>query len=77
MLQKNKSCMLRKKLTLMFISSLSKGYDTEISERGIKLSGDQKQRIALARVFLKEDPSLIILDEATSVLDNENCSEIY
>ena len=48
-----------------------KGYQTHIGQRGIKLSAGQRQRLSIARVFLK-DPPLIILDEATSALDNES-----
>ena len=52
-----------------FISSQEKGLDTMVGNRGLKLSGGEKQRISLARVLLK-DPALLIFDEATSALDS-------
>jgi len=53
------------------IMELPEGYDTVVGERGYKLSGGEKQRLALARVILK-DPSILILDEATSALDTHS-----
>ena len=53
------------------IASLSEGYDTMVGERGYKLSGGEKQRIAIARAILK-DPRILILDEATSALDTQS-----
>ena len=63
------------KWVLRIIMNLEEGYDTTVGERGVKLSGVQKQRIAIARVFLK-NPPILILDEATSALDLESESII-
>ena len=58
-----------------FVASLPKGYDTVVGERGLKLSGGEKQRVGIARTLLK-DPPILLLDEATSALDSETEQEI-
>ncbi len=58
-----------------FIESLTDGYQTRVGERGLKLSGGEKQRVAIARTLLK-NPPILILDEATSALDSRTEAEI-
>ena len=58
-----------------FINSLPDGYDTTVGERGLKLSGGEKQRVGIARTLLK-DPPILLLDEATSALDTETERDI-
>ena len=58
-----------------FIESLPDGYETTVGERGLKLSGGEKQRVGIARTLLK-DPAILLLDEATSALDTETEGEI-
>lgn len=58
-----------------FIRSLPDGFDTQVGERGLKLSGGEKQRVAIARTILKAPP-ILILDEATSALDSHTEQEI-
>src|SRR5258708_8458010 len=58
-----------------FIRSLSQGYESPVGERGLKLSGGEKQRVAIARTMVKAPP-ILVLDEATSALDSFTEREI-
>ena len=58
-----------------FIAALPEGYDTTVGERGLKLSGGEKQRVGIARTLLK-NPPILLLDEATSALDSDTEAEI-
>ncbi|MGB5066766.1 MAG: ATP-binding cassette domain-containing protein, partial [Albidovulum sp.] len=58
-----------------FITSLPEGYDTRVGERGLKLSGGEKQRVGIARTLLK-NPPILLLDEATSALDTQTERDI-
>ena len=58
-----------------FITGLPEGYETRVGERGLKLSGGEKQRVAIARTVLK-NPKIFFFDEATSALDSKTESEI-
>jgi ABC-type multidrug transport system fused ATPase/permease subunit len=60
-----------------YINSLEHGLDTMITERGTNLSGGQRQRMSVARVFINDDKPIIILDEATSAMDNTTEAKVY
>eukprot|EP00672_Neobodo_designis_P025778 CAMPEP_0174848910 /NCGR_PEP_ID=MMETSP1114-20130205/13798_1 /TAXON_ID=312471 /ORGANISM="Neobodo designis, Strain CCAP 1951/1" /LENGTH=855 /DNA_ID=CAMNT_0016083215 /DNA_START=68 /DNA_END=2635 /DNA_ORIENTATION=+ len=65
----------RKAQLLPLIARLENGWDTVVGERGLKLSGGEKQRVAIARCLLK-NPPIVVLDEATSALDNKTEKEV-
>ena len=58
-----------------YIARLESGYDTAVGERGLRLSGGEKQRLGIARAVLRE-PTVLVLDEATSALDTETEREV-
>lgn len=65
----------RRAQLLAFIESLPEGWETRVGERGVKLSGGEKQRVGIARVILT-DPAILVLDEATSALDSATESAV-